>query len=102
MFCPTVIEDVSFGPLNIGHTPKEAEEIAQAALEGFGIAHLAQRISHKLSGGEKRLVCLAGLFAMSPDVLLLDEPSNGIDRAQRRTPARCVDAFHRSDGAGFP
>ncbi|PTW62807.1 cobalt/nickel transport system ATP-binding protein [Breoghania corrubedonensis] len=81
LFCPTVIEDVAFGPLNTGHTAAQAEEIAQGALDRLGIAHLAQRISHKLSGGEKRLVCLAGLFAMKPDVLLLDEPTNGIDTA---------------------
>ena len=81
LFCPTVIEDVAFGPLNIGHTAAQAAEIAQGALDRLGIGHLADRISHRLSGGEKRLVCLAGLFAMKPDVLLLDEPTNGIDTA---------------------
>lgn len=79
LFCPTVIEDVAFGPRNIGCGPAEAEERARAALAGLGIGHLAERISHRLSGGEKRLVCLAGLLAMRPDVLLLDEPTNGID-----------------------
>nr|MCV4208178.1 energy-coupling factor ABC transporter ATP-binding protein [Roseomonas sp. SXEYE001] len=79
LFCPTVIEDVSFGPLNIGYTHSEAVERAHAALEELDISHLADRISHHLSGGEKRLVCLAGLLAMRPDVLLLDEPTNGVD-----------------------
>lgn len=79
LFCPSVIEDVSFGPLNTGCSEAEAEERAQAALEELGIGHLAERVSHRLSGGEKRLVCLAGLLAMRPDVLMLDEPTNGID-----------------------
>jgi len=79
LFCPTVIEDVAFGPLNMGCTMAVARERGIAALEGLGIGHLAERISHRLSGGEKRLVCLAGLFAMQPDVLMLDEPTNGVD-----------------------
>ena len=79
LFCPTVIEDVSFGPLNIGCTPAEAAARSLTALERLGIGHLAPRISHRLSGGEKRLVCLAGLLAMEPDVLMLDEPTNGVD-----------------------
>ena len=79
LFCPNVIEDVMFGPLNIGCTEAEARNRAEAALDSLGISALAERISHRLSGGEKRLVCLAGLFAMQPDVLLLDEPTNGVD-----------------------
>ena len=79
LFCPNVIEDVMFGPLNIGCSEAEARDRAEAALDSLGIAALAERISHRLSGGEKRLVCLAGLFAMRPDVLLLDEPTNGVD-----------------------
>ncbi|ADZ69870.1 energy-coupling factor ABC transporter ATP-binding protein [Polymorphum gilvum] len=81
LFCPTVIEDVAFGPLNIGCTQAEATARAQRALDELGVGHLANRVSHRLSGGEKRLVCLAGLVAMRPDVLLLDEPTNGIDEA---------------------
>lgn len=79
LFCPSVLEDVAFGPLNLGQTPAEAFAVAQEALESLGLAHLAPRFTHRLSGGEKRLVCLAGLLAMRPEVLLLDEPTNGVD-----------------------
>ncbi|WP_321499961.1 ABC transporter ATP-binding protein [Breoghania sp.] len=96
LFCPSVIEDVAFGPLNMGLCPAEAEKTARIALDGLGIAHLAERISHRLSGGEKRLVCLAGLMAMKPRVLLLDEPTNGIDAANE---TRLRDALAAYDGA---
>lgn len=81
LFCPTVREDVAFGPLNQGRSPEEAgvaveEALALVGLEGFG-----DRITHHLSGGEKRLVSLATLLAMKPDALLLDEPENGLDPA---------------------
>ncbi|MGS4944108.1 energy-coupling factor ABC transporter ATP-binding protein [Meridianimarinicoccus sp. RP-17] len=81
LFCPTVLEDVCFGPRNLGRTPAQAEAAATRALAGLGVAHLADRVAHRLSGGEKRLVCLAGLLAMDPAVLLLDEPTNGVDAA---------------------
>lgn len=93
LFCPTVIEDVSFGPLNIGCTQMEAMEHARAALGELGISHLADRISHRLSGGEKRLVCLAGLMAMQPDILLLDEPANGVDAEHEERMRRILHAF---------
>jgi len=79
LFCPTVIEDVAFGPLNTGCSEAEADARARETLAHLGIGHLAERVTHRLSGGEKRLVCLAGLLAMRPEVLLLDEPTNGVD-----------------------
>lgn len=81
LFCPTVIEDVAFGPMNQGLSPREAREKALQTLNQLGIADFAERISYRLSGGEKRLVCLAGLLAMEPRVLLLDEPTTGLDEA---------------------
>lgn len=96
LFCPTVVEDVCFGPLNLGQSQAEATATACRVLEDLGLTNLADRLTHKLSGGEKRLVCLAGLFAMRPDVILLDEPTNGVDAANQ---ARLETALRTYDGA---
>ena len=80
LFCPTVLEDVAFGPLNLGQSPREAKEVALKTLATLGIEPFADRITYKLSYGEKRLVALATVLAMQPDVLLLDEPTNGLDK----------------------
>lgn len=79
LFCPTVRDDVAFGPLNLGHGRAAAERLARAAMADLGLEHLAPRVTYQLSGGEKRLVSLAAVLAMQPDVLLLDEPFNGLD-----------------------
>ena len=79
LFSPTVGEDVAFGPLNLGRGKEEATRIASEKLAAVGLAGFEERISYRLSTGEKRLVSLAGVLAMEPDVLLLDEPSAGLD-----------------------
>jgi len=79
LFCPTVLEDVAFGPLNLGNTEEQARNIALSVLHDLGLSELADRVTYRLSGGQKRLVALATVLAMSPDVLLLDEPTNGLD-----------------------
>ncbi len=83
LFCPTVIEDVAFGPLNMGRTVEEAKKDAAEALDRVGLVGFEDRITYRLSGGEKRLAALATLLAMKPEVLLLDEPSNGLDCESR-------------------
>lgn len=79
LFSPTVLEDVAFGPLNLGKPKNEAIQIAQKTLAFLGLAGFEDRITFKLSGGEKRLVSLATVLAMEPEVLLLDEPITGLD-----------------------
>lgn len=81
---PTVIEDIQFGPLNRGVTPAVALQRAQASLSELGIADLASRSIRSLSGGQKRLVALAGLLSMDPDLWLLDEPTAGLDAVTAR------------------
>jgi cobalt/nickel transport system ATP-binding protein len=79
LFCPTVAEDIAFGPLNLGKSRDEAADIVDDVLRQLDLLFLKDRITYKLSGGEKRLVSLATVLAMKPDVLLLDEPTNALD-----------------------
>lgn len=84
IFMPTVEEDVAFGPLNLGLPPDEVQARVLAALGEVGAAHLAKRAPYRLSAGEKRAVAIAGVLAMMPSILVLDEPSAGLDPAARR------------------
>ncbi|MBM4284480.1 MAG: ABC transporter ATP-binding protein [Deltaproteobacteria bacterium] len=79
LFCPTVLEDVAFGPLNQGKPPAEAVAIARETLARLGLEGFDDRVTYKLSGGEKKLVSLAAVLAMQPRLLLLDEPTAGLD-----------------------
>ena len=79
LFCPTVLEDVAFGPLNLGVPREEARRRVAGILERLELAGYEHRITDQLSGGDKRLVALAAVLAMEPEVLLLDEPTTGLD-----------------------
>jgi cobalt/nickel transport system ATP-binding protein len=79
LFCPTVLEDVAFGPLNLGLRPAEATRAAEDALARVGLDGYADRLTHRLSFGEKKLAALAAVLAMQPRALLLDEPADGLD-----------------------
>jgi cobalt/nickel transport system ATP-binding protein len=83
LFSPTVLEDVAFGPLNLGKTRHEAVDISRRTLSYLGLEGFEDRITFKLSGGEKRLVALATVLAMEPEVMLLDEPNAGLDEATK-------------------
>lgn len=78
LFCPTVLDDVAFGPLNQGFSPDEAKEKAANALKKVGLSGFEDRVPYRLSGGEKKLVALATILAMDPKVLVLDEPTTGL------------------------
>jgi cobalt/nickel transport system ATP-binding protein len=84
LFSSTVLDDVAFGPLNLGLDAKEVQRRVAEALERVGMAGQEGRIPFHLSGGEKRRVALAGVLAMRPEVLLLDEPSMFLDPRGRR------------------
>ncbi|MFH1035161.1 MAG: ABC transporter ATP-binding protein [Pseudomonadota bacterium] len=79
LFSPTVLEDVAFGPLNQGRNKHEVRHLVADTLATLGLAGFEDRVTYHLSGGEKRLVSLATVLAMDPRVLLLDEPTAGLD-----------------------
>ncbi len=79
LFSPTVWDEVTFGPLQLGISKEEVIARGQAALELMGITHLRQRPPYLLSGGEKKKVSLASVLSLQPQVLLLDEPTTGLD-----------------------
>ncbi|MGY6632562.1 MAG: energy-coupling factor ABC transporter ATP-binding protein [Alkalilacustris sp.] len=84
LFCPTVAEDVAFGPRNLGLEGDALAARVAEALAACGLAALADRPVHRLSGGEKRRACIAGVLAMRPGLMLLDEPTAGLDLRSRR------------------
>jgi cobalt/nickel transport system ATP-binding protein len=84
LFMPTVFDDVAFGPLNLGLPEAEVEQKVMQALETVGVPHLCKRPPYKLSGGEKRSVAIAAVLSMSPDILVMDEPSSSLDPHARR------------------
>ncbi len=79
LFCPTVFDDVAFGPLNLGLPPAEVRQVAEEALKMVGMAEGAKRTSHHLSLGERKRIALACVLAVSPSLLVLDEPSANLD-----------------------
>jgi cobalt/nickel transport system ATP-binding protein len=84
LFCPTVFEDVAFGPQQFGLDNGQLEQTVTRALEQVGLSGFEQRSPQHLSGGEKRRVCLAGVLACQPSVLVLDEPTSDLDPRGRR------------------
>lgn len=93
LFNPTVLDDVAFGPLNLGLNADQARHRAEVTLDRLGLAGFEDRLTHRLSGGEKKLVSLATIMAMEPSVLLLDEPTNGLDPETRERIIAILDAL---------
>lgn len=93
LFCPSVWEDVAFGPQNLGLSEREVQERVASALSLTGLETLAQRPPHHLSGGEKRMAAIAGVLAMQPKMILYDEPSANLDHRARR---RLIQFLQRS------
>jgi cobalt/nickel transport system ATP-binding protein len=84
LFMPTVLEDVAFGPLNLGLSPEQAIAKAKTALQQAGMEHALGKAPYHLSAGEKRRVALAGVLAMQPEILVLDEPTTFLDPPAQR------------------
>ncbi len=95
LVAPTVLDDVMFGLRNYGVPSSEAKQRAREALATVDASHLEARIPHYLSGGEKRLVGLAGVLVLEPSVVVLDEPLAGLDPARSRLVADRIRQTHR-------
>jgi cobalt/nickel transport system ATP-binding protein len=93
IFMPTVFEDVAFGPLNMGLPEKEVIDRVKTAMKQSGVEEYSERVPHRLSTGEKKRVAIAGLLAMSPPTLLLDEPTANLDPQGRRDLVNVLDAL---------
>lgn len=93
LFMPTVDEDVAFGPINQGLPSDEVEKRVRSALATVGGEHLRHRPPYRLSGGEKRAVAIAAVLAMSPDILVMDEPTASLDAHARRHCIGLLQAF---------
>jgi cobalt transport protein ATP-binding subunit len=84
LFSPTVFDDVAFGPLHMGFDEATVRERVAEALEAVGMSDYAERMPHHMSVGQKKRIAIATVLAMRPDILVLDEPSAGLDPRGRR------------------
>ena len=96
LFMPTVLDDVAFGPLNLGFTDIEARTKSMQALDTVGAAHLKNRPPYKLSQGEERSVAIATVLAMSPDILVMDEPTSSLDPMSRAALIELLKTFRHT------
>jgi len=93
LFCTTVFDDVAFGPINQGLGAREVKERVNRSLAAVGLTGFEHRVPHHLSGGEKRRVALATIYAMEPEIMLLDEPTSSLDPRGRREVLQLLKAF---------
>jgi cobalt/nickel transport system ATP-binding protein len=84
LFMPSIYEDAAFGPRNYNLEEEEVNRRVMKALDTVGISHLKDRPPYKLSGGEKRAAAIASVLSMEPDILIMDEPTTGLDPKSRR------------------
>jgi cobalt/nickel transport system ATP-binding protein len=96
LFCPSVLEDIMFGPLNQGMSVTQAQQAAQAMLSQMNLSHLSDRMASELSGGEKRMITLASVLVMQPQLILLDEPTNALDSQARESLLRLLQSLSQA------
>ena len=94
LFSASVREDVSFGPLNLGLDADTVRQRVDAALDAVGLSGCADKAVHNLSFGQKKRVCIAGVLAMEPRLLILDEPMAGLDNAMREDLLAVLNGLH--------
>ncbi|MFA5073502.1 MAG: ABC transporter ATP-binding protein [Nitrospirota bacterium] len=95
LLSPTVWEDIAFSPRNYGYKKDEISQMVDRVMAELGIQHLRNKICHYLSGGEKRKVALAGALVMHPDLLILDEPFEGLDSRSRAELVMLLTSYHQ-------
>jgi cobalt/nickel transport system ATP-binding protein len=95
---PTVLDDVAFAPLNFGFPKQETIERVERTLRALGIYELRDRLPHYLSGGERKKVALAGALVFEPELLIMDEPLEGVDHASREEITRFLQQLHQETG----
>ncbi|CVK21058.1 energy-coupling factor ABC transporter ATP-binding protein [Sporomusa sphaeroides] len=96
LFMPTVYDDVAFGPLNLKLPPDEVDSRVTTALNTVGALHLKDRTPYRLSGGQKRSVAIAAVLAMHPSILVMDEPTAGLDPLARRQLINLLKTFEHT------
>ena len=96
LFSPTIYEDVAFGPLYMGLPPDDIDHRVKLALESVGLSGYEDRLPFNLSGGEKKRAAIATVLSMSPEILVLDEPSAGLDPRSRRGLIRLLDSLDKT------
>ncbi|VEH00194.1 Nickel import ATP-binding protein NikO [Slackia heliotrinireducens] len=90
LFCPSVQEEIAFGPRQMGLSEEEVQRRVDDMLDMFDLRKLAKRAPYRLSGGEKHKVAIACVLSMNPDVIVLDEPTNGLDQKTQRLLTRTL------------
>lgn len=97
IFCADVQQDISFGVLNLGHTEAEARQKVTQVMKELGITPFAHKPTHALSGGQKKQVAIAGILAMDPELIILDEPTASLDPLHTQIVRRLIDQMADTD-----
>lgn len=96
LFMPTVFEDISFGPINLGMNEAEIKKAVNDALTAVDMLHAINKLSHHLSLGEKKRISIATVLSMSPEILVLDEPTSNLDPKHRKDMINLINSFRHT------